>query len=409
MDDVKTKIIDYRSISLRWLINFRNGLLNRSIGANIELVVAKKKIKIINGARVRVGDTLRLEYNREAKDCFSYVVSRPYGKDSFTAEVLPNCIDRKERRDWSTEDVCEYIVKERCMEERCTYLETLPRETVSNREYVGAFVSQARKCKFDDLVNALTYFYTLKPGVDLDKQFVWLDLFCANQPELTASDVTPAIRRLNEESLTDGLHSAIANFEERVLFLDRWDNPVCLRRAWCVWELYGVAKAQKEIEIALPAKAYDRFIVTLKNDYESIITTISKVDTKAAKCITEADLNMIHREIKANGSFEVIDDIVKNQLRLWVGSTGQLQIEKEERKGFEADVNEIRVLATLSGMIYLEIGKLSIAEELFNKALRIAEEGSVSREDDTSVALQLNKLGRLYEEQVRDSRFLFCI
>ena len=191
------------------------------------------------------------------------------------------------------------MIKRACLKEQCTYLEIIenPKKNISKKESKGTFVSQARRYRFVDLVGALEYFYSFKKA-NIAEQYVWLDAFSANQPKLRARNVEPAVQKENERQMTEGLHIAIANFEQRVMFKDKWDGAAQLTRAWCVWKTCGVAKARKQLEIALPESEYDRSIVTLKGDYDSIITKTSAMDVKKAQCSNAADLKAIHKAIR---------------------------------------------------------------------------------------------------------------
>ena len=342
-----------------------------------------------------VEETISKSFGRK-----SYVVSRPYGEVR-KGEVPRSAVAVKPREEWSTEDVAEYVIKRACKEDQCTYLELIenPQKNVSKNEYKGTFVSQARRCRFADLVGALVYFYTLKK-VDIADQYVWLDIFSANQPKLTARNVELEVREENERQLTEGLHVAIANFEQRVMFMDRWDGAAPLTRAWCVWEIFGVAKAKKPLEIALPESEYDRFIVTLKEEYKTIITKTAAVDVEKARCFNLADLEAIHKAIREESSFQMLDDIIKTQLRLWVASAGKLQVEKEEQKENPA-LEEIYQLANLAGMTYRDQGDLENAELLLRKALRVAEEVSEDRQKDAAVATILSNMAEVFQDKGR--------
>lgn len=388
------KVVDYRSVNLAWLVDFKDRILSNELAPKIELVVAQTDTGTGSQFEVHKGDTLCVT----GETATAYSVSRPYGEVR-VGEISKSAAAPKPREEWSTEDIAEYVVKRACLQDECTYLEMMEPRSVSQREYKGTFVSQARRCLFVDLVGALVYFYTLKKA-DIADQFVWLDVFCANQPKLTARNVEAEVRKENEEQLTKGLHIAIANFEQRVMFMDKWDGATPLTRAWCVWEIFGVAKAKKQLAIALPESEYDRFIVTLKEDYESIITKISAVDVAAAQCFSRVDLETIHKAIRDQSSFQTLDDIIKAQLRLWVASTGKLQVEKEEQKA-NPNLVEIRNIANRAGITYHEQGDFINAEALLQKALRIAEEISKDREKDSVVATQINNLGIMLLDQVR--------
>ena len=382
-------------MNLAWLIDFKDRVFSKELAPEIELVVAREDVGTGSEFEIHAGDTLCVT----GETATTYTVSRPYG-DIRTGEVSKSSASPKPRTEWSTEDITEYVIKRASLADQCTYLELIeqPKKNVSKKAYKGTFVSQARRCRFADMVGALQHFYALK-NEDLTKQFVWLDIFSANQPKLTARNVEPAVRKENERQLTEGLHTAIANFEQRVMFMDKWDGAAPLSRAWCVWEIFGVAKAKKQLEIALPDSEYDRFIMTLKDDYDTIITRTSAVDVEKAQCFNPADLKAIHKAIREESSFETLDDIVKTQLRLWVASTGKLQVEKEEQKS-NPDFKEVRSLANLAGRTYKAQGDYLNAEPLLRKALRVAEEISGDRDRDTIVAQQLNNLASLLSDQV---------
>ena len=395
------KIVDYRSVNLAWLVVFRDKVFANKLAPEIELVVAQELIGEGSPFEVHKGDTLCLT----GSSSNAYSVTRPYG-DVRKGEVPRAAVAAKKRTEWTTEDVAEYVVKRACLKDECTFLEVIekPKRNVSKKEYKGTFVSQARKCLFADLVGSLEYFYNLKKA-EIAEQFVWLDIFSANQPKLTARNVEEAVRKENERQLTEGLHIAIANFEQRVMFMDKWDGATPLTRAWCVWEVLGVAKAERQLEIALPKSEHDRFIRTLTENFDSIIKKTSSVDVEAAQCFNQVDLAAIHKAIREESSFQVLNDIVKSQLRLWVASAGKLQVEEEEQKK-NPDERAILLLANQAGLTYRAQGDFANAELLLSKALNTAEAIAKDRENDPSVATQLNNLALLFQDQV--SFYLSC-
>lgn len=88
---------------------------------------------------------------------------------------------------------------------------------------------------------------------------------------LTSNHHSPESKVHIESLLTHGLHWAIEQFDEVVMFADTWKDPAPLKRAWCVWELYGVSKAKKNlvVELALSAEEQDDFLQTLTHDSDA--------------------------------------------------------------------------------------------------------------------------------------------
>jgi hypothetical protein len=85
----------------------------------------------------------------------------------------------KPRDAWETEDVCEHVVKghTEMMRNKQFYIDVLAPGHVG-AEFRGAFVSQARRTRFQQLVAAVVAHYQ-RAGADLAGAFVWLDIFGA--------------------------------------------------------------------------------------------------------------------------------------------------------------------------------------------------------------------------------------
>ena len=318
------KVVDYRSVNLAWLVDFKDKVFTKQLAPETELIIAREDVGTGSNFEVHNGDTLCVT----GETSTVYRVTRPHG-DTCTGEVLKSTVEHKPREEWTTEDVVEYVIKKACMRDQCTYLKLIeyPKKNVSKEEYMGTFVSHARSCRFTDLVGALVHFYTMK-GIDVSAQFVWLDIFSANQPKLTPRHIELDVLKEKKRQLTEGLHKAIRKFGGRVLFMDKWDGGAPLTRAWCLWELFGVAKAKKPLEIALPESAYDRLVVILK-ERRSIARMYPTIDVEKANCFSSVDLKAIHKAILAETSFEALDEIIKGQLRLWVKS----KVSKDTKKG----------------------------------------------------------------------------
>lgn len=383
----KSKAVDYRCVNLDWLVDFKDRVFAKELAPEIKLVVSLLEVRGRSNFEIHSGDTLCVT----GETATTYSVTRPYG-DMRTGEVAKLAVAPKPREEWSTEDVAEYVIKRACLADQCSYLELVdtPKKNVS-KKYKGVFVSQAHSCRFADLVSALQHLHGPKNAENAD-QFVWLDIFSANQPKLAVLE--------NAGQLIEDLLIAIAKFEKHVMFIDKWDDAVPLRRAWCVWEIFCVAQAKKPLEIALPRSEYNRFVVTLKEDYNSIIRKAYAVDVKQAQCFNPVDLKVIHDAIRDRSSFKTVDDIIKTRLSLWVATTGKLQVEEEEQKA-NPELNEISLLAYQAGLTYQELGDFDNAELLQRKALRVAEELSENRENDRVVAVRLNSLAQVLEAQVR--------
>ena len=379
-------------MNLAWLVDFKDKVFSRELASDIELVVAQEDVRIGTTFEIHQGDTLCVV----GETATAYTVTRPYG-DVRTGEIAKSTVASKPRDDWSTEEVAEYVIKRACLKDQCTYLELVePKSAVSKTKYKGAFVSQARKCRFAELVSALEYFYLMKE-VDLTNQYVWLDIFSANQPKLTARNVDASVRQQNEQQLSEGLHVAIAHFEERVLFMDKWDGAAALTRAWCVWEIFGVAKAKEQLQIALPKSEYERYIANVIQDFDGTMAKLAVVDVEKAECFARKDLEMIQMTIRNQSSYSHVNDIVMSQLRLWVASTVEKEIERQEAAK-SPNAAAIVLLCSCCGLTYQNHGQYDRAELWLNKALRLSRKTHGPEHGETATCM--SNFAQLAKDQV---------
>ncbi|CAK9105771.1 Nephrocystin-3, partial [Durusdinium trenchii] len=312
VDDLSNDIVDYRSISVAALVRIKDELISGDLGANVEVcTLASSADELEAGATVRVVSKRR----GKAK------VRVPYEKRFFTVPEAVLC--DKPRELWSTTDVCEFHVTEDTILNQEFYLPLLEQGEVGE-PFQGAFVSHARECRFGDLVNGLVEFFRDRKGVqDLTQAFVWLDIFCANQPKLNQpdADLSEEVRRQRNDLLTYSLHAAIERFQERLVFFNSWDRPLVTGRLWCVWELYGAIKSGKEIELFFPPGEEDRLAELLDSPDgpDEIAKTVAAVDLANAKCHSKEARLMIVSYVKTlQGGFGAINQAVLDQVRSWL-------------------------------------------------------------------------------------------
>ena len=321
------KIVEYNSIKFSWLQSFCDSVLQGDLAQGVEIVVAKKDISGGSGFAVRKGDTIKVL--QSSKGSSTFLGGIPW--DESTREIAWADVDKKGREAWTTEDVAQYVVKSRCASQECIYIELLGKgsEAVSKYKYQGSFVSQARSCAFVDLVKALKFYYD-RAGRDPNKEYVWLDVFCANQPLLSLQAKTRAElkrRKTYENALTHGLHQAIANFDNVLLFLKNWKNPAPLKRAWCIWEVFGVVRAKKSLDVALTEAEFQEVVAYYLKDSlaeaDSLNGIIARnINLEQAECFAKRDLLMIHKAIEEESSFLEVHEAVASKIRAFFVSIG---------------------------------------------------------------------------------------
>ena len=171
--------------------------------------------------------------------------------------TLPNGKVVKVDQKWTTEQFVAAVVRTACTPLKAAFVDVLPAECVSEEDYACVFVSHAWAYNFADLVDDLAQTYPA------DDTHVWLDFCCVKQPPDLSGD---------SAWFSEGLHVLIASCRLGVCIrIDSWANPLPLTRIWCVWELFGVARAagdsKKPLRIALGPRERSEFVKTLTNDF----------------------------------------------------------------------------------------------------------------------------------------------
>ncbi|GBG24160.1 Kinesin light chain 3 [Hondaea fermentalgiana] len=387
------KVIDPRSISLRAIKELRDQVLSREVAQGVELYVAKRdhSNKVQKGATIQAVETMS---DGKMKGLVAYVdnpiIFEP-GKDA----------DPKPRQDWSTEDVAEYVVLALTSKfpKAQLYLNHLDEEDIG-KDFQGTFVSQARKCRFQDLVAALEDHF----GKDADTTFVWLDLFCANQPLLTSADKTLSrdVILARNQYLTHGLHRAIGRFESAVIFFDRWDMPAPLQRAWCVWEIMGAITQAQSFQVVFAPGQVQAFIKALLEDVDGLgkILALNNNNMRDAKCNKRDDKEMIDKAVEATvpGGYATLNRHVFSWRMQKVR-----EIVSQARNG---DALSLARLLFSTGVLWFKQGEYKEALQSFSETLSIFKE--VLPDRHPYVASTLFGIANVYREQGRFEEALAC-
>ncbi|GBG25815.1 Kinesin light chain 3 [Hondaea fermentalgiana] len=380
-------IIDPRSISFRAVKAVYEDVLSGALVPDVELFEATRDFseKITAGTTI---EALEENYDGSRK-------GRVYYADEQVTFVPGKDAKVKERRDWATEDIAQYVVPALITNDKQIYLHHLNDADVGG-EFQGAFVSQARRTRFRDLVSALEAYF----GDKAESAFVWLDIFSANQPELTRrGDGTPdETKKAYEEYMTVGLHRAIAKFEELVIFFDRWDTPAPLQRAWCVWEVVGAARAGRPIEIAITTgaeKVYEKLLL----EEPDVIANIMEFayDMRTAKCYKAEDKKMIDDFVgRASWGYGPLNMVLNDRVQGIHLQKARQAVDKARQRENEEGLADALESA---GFLFTSRWLFDSALANYEEALSIRKEALGDRHPD--VATTLNNIAGVYDDQGR--------
>ncbi|GBG33308.1 Kinesin light chain 3 [Hondaea fermentalgiana] len=385
-------IIDPRSISFRAVKNIYEGVIRGDLVPDVELFEATRDFS----EKITAGTTIEaLEENDDGSR-----KGRVYYADEQVTFVPGEDAKVKERHDWATEDIAQYVVPALITNDKQIYLQHLDDADVGG-EFQGTFVSQARAKSFRDLVAAMEAHFDDKA----ESAFVWLDIFSANQPELTRRDksMPDETKKAYEEYMTAGLHRAIAKFEELVVVFDRWDIPAPLQRAWCVWEVLGAVKAGRPLRIVITPGEEEGFEKQLRTNPGEIAKTMAdNNDMRKAKCHKAEDQKMIDDAVKdIEGDFTTLNMVVNDRVREWHMQMARHAVDKARQREDEEGLADILRSA---GDLFFSQSSSDKALACYEEAMSNYKESLGDRRPD--VAQTLHNIANVYANQGRHEEAL---
>jgi len=155
---------------------------------------------------------------------------------------------------------------------------------------------------------------------------------------------------------------AVAEFGHTVLVLTPWDDPVPLKRSWCLWEILSSLESGARLDIRLHAREKERFAQALRRNDDSVLTNMSRIDVAKAEAWSQEDqANILAAVHETEGGVSGVNAVIQAKMRDWLAQSGR----ELGRGGTKEDLDDTyRVAGLLSGQ-----GKLEEAEGLYRRAL----------------------------------------
>ncbi|KAI9348710.1 hypothetical protein BDR26DRAFT_710084 [Obelidium mucronatum] len=289
------------------------------------------------------------------------------------------------------------------------------------------FVSHAWMNPFLNVVDALVTFYT-DAGMDLDTTHVWFDIFSNSQHD---TNLKPF------EWWQTTFMDAIEKIGNVVMILEPFQNPVCLTRVWCIFEVYSCKKTNSNFHVAMTPTQRQEFMVSLK-DPSQFYNVVSNIRCANAQATNPPDRERIFEVIrKQMTDFSSMDRLVFGVFNEWVvkqlEGTVAAGVDVEEWKFVLAQLHnllgdsatclqlckeildaspeygagqesglQVKVSNLMAGSLLYQ-GKVDDAIKLYEKALSISDDGGVSAAElastKSNLALAYMKQGRYKESE----------
>ena len=125
---------------------------------------------------------------------------------------------------------------------------------------------------------------------------------------------------------SDTFRNSIKNIGKVLLILSPWDDPMPIRRAWCLFEIYHALEENSvEFTIDLPGSQNEELKAAVTKDSRCVIRALSDIQAENAQAAVNSDREMIFRVIQeSEGGFSKVNQNVKRGLRSWY--INQLQL-----------------------------------------------------------------------------------
>ena len=243
------------------------------------------------------------------------------------------------------------------------------------------FISHAYDCIFLDIVDAIAAWEARQTTGG--PFFYYLDLLVFNQQA-----------SLPFEVLRDEIGGSVRAIGHTLLVL-KWDNPVPLTRAWCIFEVGVTLAANAKLEVIMPPLDAAAFKSALVKDFDSLAFKLCTVDVASAKAKEPSDLESIQRAIKESGGYLRTNQLVTGAMKAWMVGEARAELDA-------MPVDRRAAASALIGSLVhhlIDQGQLGEAEPLCREALegRRRTQG----EDHPDTLHSLNDLANLLKNRGR--------
>ncbi|KAH9144477.1 hypothetical protein AeRB84_011579 [Aphanomyces euteiches] len=217
------------------------------------------------------------------------------------------------------------------------------------------FVSHAWSYLFLDVVDALTDFFQEN---DLDESLaVWFCTFCNNQHAI-------------QDQIYDFEHwfgifrSSLRAIGNVVMVMSPWNDPVTLKRTWCVFEVYASVVENARFEIAMGRSQKASLIqdIQVRGAFHEMLSTIK---SDKSETTVPSDRDGIFRLIRDEVGFVELDRMVFDVMEKWMFRSIDHEIDAAPTTEIQADWIMVK------GNLLQDKGEYAQAKDAFQTAYEI--------------------------------------
>ena len=238
------------------------------------------------------------------------------------------------------------------------------------------------------------------------RRFYWNDIFVENQ---NSTDNRPP------DYFFTAFREAIATIGRTVLVLEPIRTPIPLTRAWCIWEIWSTIDSKSDLIVVMPPSEEATFERLIMEEFNTIVETLSKVDSINSQAFVEDDRKNIHQIIDEQclGGHGAVDRAICDSMRIWFTSACQrilkkLQIpvdnedNKFENTRTEEEIRKMWKMVNNVGKLVRKMGQLNETERLYRLCLHGRTKAFGENDKDTlnsvnNLSFLMRQLGRFDE------------
>mmetsp|Transcript_26185 Transcript_26185/g.68767 ORF Transcript_26185/g.68767 Transcript_26185/m.68767 type:complete len:847 (+) Transcript_26185:3-2543(+) len=199
----------------------------------------------------------------------------------------------------------------RDLQSGCAYVDIL-----SGPDNIGratAMLTHSWNNRAFDIIDALDAWCTTHKRSNR-RVYIWMDAFCLNLHRDHKAQALDAVKA--------DLCKRLTSIGRCISFMDPWDQPQFVTRAWCLYELFTAISLGDSIctvNFALSPAEEKRFTHAIHGGgYSKFDAILANISSRNARATYKSDLDLISEEIKkVPGTFDKIDSLIRQHIRSW--------------------------------------------------------------------------------------------
>ena len=256
---------------------------------------------------------------------------------------------------WTTSDINREVVRPESKGTSKPYIDLYKTlNTAEGKPYVAPatiFISHAWRYKF-----AATVADVIEQHSKTDPDaYYWFDLFTNDQNAVMSKDF---------EWFCTTFRESIRSIGHVLLVLSPWNDPLPIRRAWCLFEIANTLKETDiQFSIYLPTSEVDGMSRAVTEESDILVDALANIQAEKAEAKVVEDRDRIFEVIEqTQGGFYRVNEQVKKGLRDWYV--------KQMRGLLDKQSTEIELIMTVASVM-LSFGFIAEAKSHVDTCLKM--------------------------------------